>query len=245
MTTTLTEAWHTLVPPAGDRHGPLAPLLLVLTVVSGLVDAFSYLVLGHVFVANMTGNVVFVGFALAHAPGFSLAASLTALGAFLVGVVSSARLVRHMSSARRGRMLALTTAGEAVLTAAAMVVAWTATGVGTGAPRYVIIVLLGVAMGLQNGTARKLAVPDMTTTVMTMTITGAAFDSRLGAGSGSRIGRRVLAPLALLVGALVGATVVLHVSKPVALLIALVLLVAVTVFAGRLSRSRPMWDKEL
>ena len=59
----LTDAWQTLVPPAGDRHGPLSPLLLVLTVVTGLVDAFSYLVLGHVFVANMTGNVVFLAFA--------------------------------------------------------------------------------------------------------------------------------------------------------------------------------------
>jgi uncharacterized membrane protein YoaK (UPF0700 family) len=49
-----------------DRsHGPLPALLVCLTVVTGLVDAFSYLSLGHVFVANMTGNVVFLGFALA------------------------------------------------------------------------------------------------------------------------------------------------------------------------------------
>ncbi len=47
-----------MVPAAGDPHGPLPPLLLALTVVTGLVDAFSYLVLGQVFVANMTGNVV-------------------------------------------------------------------------------------------------------------------------------------------------------------------------------------------
>src|SRR3984957_14157950 len=48
--------------------GPLPPLLLMMTFVTGLVDAFAYLVLGHVFVANMTGNVVFLGFALAQAP---------------------------------------------------------------------------------------------------------------------------------------------------------------------------------
>jgi Protein of unknown function (DUF1275) len=47
-----------LVPGRTRSHGPLPPLLLSLTFVTGLVDAFSYLVLGHVFVANMTGNVV-------------------------------------------------------------------------------------------------------------------------------------------------------------------------------------------
>ncbi len=52
----LTEAWRTLVPAADDPHRPLPPLLLGLTVVTGLVDAFSYLVLGHVFVANMTAT---------------------------------------------------------------------------------------------------------------------------------------------------------------------------------------------
>jgi uncharacterized membrane protein YoaK (UPF0700 family) len=66
-----------------DRHGPLPPLLLLLTVVTGLVVAVSYLKLGHVFVANMTGNVVFLGFALGGAPDLSAPASLTAMGAFL------------------------------------------------------------------------------------------------------------------------------------------------------------------
>jgi hypothetical protein len=58
---TVREAWRTAVPDLHDRHGPLPPLLVLLTVVTGLVDASSYLVLGHVFVANMTGNVVFAG----------------------------------------------------------------------------------------------------------------------------------------------------------------------------------------
>src|SRR6516164_4230187 len=79
MRSVLVDAWRLVVPPRGDRNGPLSPLLLGLTVLTGLVDAFSYLVLGHVFVANMTGNVVFSGFAITGAPGFSLAASLAAL----------------------------------------------------------------------------------------------------------------------------------------------------------------------
>jgi uncharacterized membrane protein YoaK (UPF0700 family) len=64
-----------------------------MTVVTGLVDAFSYLALGHVFVANMTGNVVFLGFAVAGAHGFSIAASLIALASFGVGSIIGGRIV--------------------------------------------------------------------------------------------------------------------------------------------------------
>ena len=65
---------------AADRsHGPLPVFLVCLTVVTGLVDAFSYLSLGHVFVANMTGNVVFLGFALAGVGEISIVASLLAV----------------------------------------------------------------------------------------------------------------------------------------------------------------------
>ena len=65
-----------------DRPPPsLVVTLAALTVVSGFVDAVSFLGLGHVFTANMTGNVVLIGFAAAGAPGFSVAASLCALGA--------------------------------------------------------------------------------------------------------------------------------------------------------------------
>ena len=70
-------------PWRGGGHGPLPAVLVLLTVVTGLVDAVSYVALGHVFVANMTGNVVFLGFAAAGAPGLSIAASLAALAAFL------------------------------------------------------------------------------------------------------------------------------------------------------------------
>src|ERR1700680_1348400 len=84
-----------------DRHRPLPPLLFVLTIVTGLVDAVSYLKLGHVFVANMTGNVVFLGFAVAGAKDFSVPASLVAIAAFLLGALAGGRLgsstVEHRS----------------------------------------------------------------------------------------------------------------------------------------------------
>jgi uncharacterized membrane protein YoaK (UPF0700 family) len=242
MMETVTDAWHTLVPPRGDRHGPLSPFLVTLTVVTGLVDAFSYLVLGHVFVANMTGNVVFLAFALTGAKGFSVAASAFALVAFVLGVVVSGRLVAPWAE-HRGRMLGVTVTGQAVLVAASVVVGWSVADVGSGVARYLVIGLLGVAMGMQNGTVRRLGVPDLSTNVMTTMITSTASDSRLAGGSGSRVGRRGLSVAALLVGALIGALVVLHVDRPLDLVLALALLVPVAVVAGRLSRSGPAWDQ--
>src|SRR2546428_2760948 len=72
--------------------GPLPVLLLVLTGVTGLVDAVSYLKLGHVFVANMTGNVVFLGFAVADAADFSIPASVLTIAAFLAGALVGGRI---------------------------------------------------------------------------------------------------------------------------------------------------------
>ncbi len=98
MTTFLAEVRETLTPSRSSAFGPLPPLLIAMTVVTGLVDSFSYLVLGHVFVANMTGNVVFLGFAVAGAHGFSIAASLVALVSFGFGSVVGGRIVAMNSA---------------------------------------------------------------------------------------------------------------------------------------------------
>jgi uncharacterized membrane protein YoaK (UPF0700 family) len=76
---------------AGRPHGPLPVLLVGLTVVTGLVDAFSYLSLAHVFVANMTGNVVFLGFGLAGVGDIAIVASLMAILAFTLGAATGGR----------------------------------------------------------------------------------------------------------------------------------------------------------
>src|SRR5690242_487132 len=99
LATAWREASATLRPRPDSTDGPLPPLLLTLTVVTGLVDATSYLKLGHVFVANMTGNVVFLGFGIAGA-GISVWASLTALGSFLIGGTAGGRLGSRWSSNR-------------------------------------------------------------------------------------------------------------------------------------------------
>ncbi|MGW1887843.1 YoaK family protein [Streptomyces sp. NPDC001970] len=238
----LTDAVHTLVPPRDDPHGPLPPLMLTLTVVTGLVDAVSYLGLGHVFVANMTGNVVFLGFALAGASGLSALASVTALGAFLGGALAGGRLHAQLGT-HRGRLLTLATAAQVLLVAMTVVVAATTDNKVTSGVQYVLIVLLALGMGVQNAVARRLGVPDLTTTVLTLTLTGLAADSRTAGGTGPRPGRRVLSVLAMLLGALIGGLLLLHVALSAALGLALLLLVGTAVSARRLSASDAAWTR--
>jgi uncharacterized membrane protein YoaK (UPF0700 family) len=230
---------------ADPRHGPLPPLLVGLTVVTGLVDAFSYLVLGHVFVANMTGNVVFLGFALAGAPGFSLAASALALVAFWAGAYAGGTLGGRVGS-HRGRLLSITASVEAALIGVSLLLVALSSHALDASTRYPLIALMAVALGLQNATARRLAVPDLTTTVLTLTITGTAADNAQRTEDGrlrSTTGRRTVSVLSMFVGALVGALCIRHVSIDLPLALALGLLVGVGVAAAALGRGDPAWVK--
>jgi uncharacterized membrane protein YoaK (UPF0700 family) len=231
------EIAATLRPRRSSPDGPFPPLLLALTLVTGLVDAASYLKLGHVFVANMTGNVVFLGFGIAGAGGISVWASLAALGSFLAGGIAGGRIGARWSN-DRGRHLTATTVTELLLVAGGLAVAAFSTDhIGTGS-RYAVIVLLAVAMGVQNAAARKLAVPDLTTTVLTMTLTGLAADSALAGGHGSRLARRGLSVAAMLLGALSGGLLVLKVDTRAPLALATGLLAAISFSAYRAARSR-------
>src|SRR5580704_1373002 len=201
-----------------EPAGPPQPLLVsfgALTVVSGFVDAVSYLGLGHVFTANMTGNVVLIGFAVAGAPGFSIAASLCALGTFLAGAVVGGRLARDVSPPRTLLLVALTF--EATFTAVAAVVtaAVGAIAIGSGWPRFTVIALLAFAMGIRNAAVRHFGVADLTTT-----LTGLASDSSLAGGTNPNSARRVASALCMFGGALAGAALVIHVHPAWALGIA-------------------------
>ncbi|WP_189491971.1 YoaK family protein [Streptomyces antnestii] len=191
--------------PAAHRSG-LPAALTVLTLVSGFVDAVSYLGLGHVFAANMTGNVVIIGFAAAGAPGFSVLGSLTSLGAFLAGAVCAGRLSTAFAGRARRAWVRSVFVTEAVLLAVAAAIAFDRPGGAT----YALIAVLAWAMGLRNATVRKLAVPDMTTTVLTMTLTGLASESSLAGGTDPRAGRRLVSVAAMLGGAALGALLVLY-----------------------------------
>jgi uncharacterized membrane protein YoaK (UPF0700 family) len=235
----VTGVLRTLVPRPGDQHGPLPPLLVGLTVVTGLVDAVSYLLLGKVFVANMTGNVVFLGFALAGAHGFSPAASVLALAGFAAGALAWGRMQREPQ--HRGRTLLLATSAEAVLVGISFLVAAAAPNPGVTAVRYPLIVLLGLAMGTQNAAVRALKVPDLTTTVLTMIITGIAADAPLGEGAAAASGRRLVAVIAMLLGALFGALLVLHTNEALAIAVPFALVVAITGLTSRAARDQGAW----
>ena len=222
------------------QHGPLPALLLVLTVATGVVDSVSILALGRVFIANMTGNVVFIGFALAGAPGFSLAAALFALAGFLIGAAAGGGVIGRWRISR-GRLLAVVTTAEVVLLAGALLIAALSTEPFASAPRNLIAVVAAVALGLQNAAARELAVPDGTTTVLTMTLTGFAADLRLR--NGRVLLRRFLAVTAMLVGALVGATIVVRQGPVWALALALLLVAVVCAGAWTLGQRPGAWQK--
>jgi uncharacterized membrane protein YoaK (UPF0700 family) len=213
--------------PEGPSH-PLVLSLAVLTVVSGVVDAVSYLGLGHVFTANMTGNVVLVGFALAGAPGFSIAASVTALAAFLAGAVTGGRIVLRVHQKRS--LLVTAVSLEAGFTVVAAIIAGSVAVLSTGWPRYTVIAVLGYAMGIRNSVVRTMGVADMTTTVLTMTLTGFAADSSLAGGHNPNSVRRTLSVVCMLVGALVGAAFVIHVHPGAALGLAAVLTVGLATY---------------
>src|ERR1700739_192474 len=114
MPTFLTEVRETLVPERDAPFGPLPLLLVAMTVVTGLVDAFSYLLLGHVFVANMTGNGVFLGFAVPGAHGFAMPGSLVAPGSFGIGSVLGGRIGLQFGQ-HRGHHVAVATGAQSVL----------------------------------------------------------------------------------------------------------------------------------
>jgi uncharacterized membrane protein YoaK (UPF0700 family) len=200
------------------RGLPLVAALMALTAVSGLIDAVTYLGVGRIFTANMTGNVVVLGFAAAGAPGFSVPHAATSLGTYLVGAVTGGRIAVWMGDGSRRTWARVTLAVEAALMGAASVVAFTSPGHTHTA--YALIVLTALAMGLRNSTVRKLGVPDLTTTVLTMTLTGLAAESRVGGGSGTRSAHRAGAVLSMLAGALLGAWLVIHHGLGIPLLVA-------------------------
>jgi len=184
----------------------LPAVLLLLTVVAGVVDAASFLGLGRIFTANMTGNVVFLGFAAAGAPGLSVARSSAALAAFAAGAVFAGRMHVAMRAVPPHRWASGAFGIEAALLLASAAVA---AGSGSdltdrGTVLYAIIVLTGLAMGVRNATVRKLGVADLTTTVLTLGIAGLAADSSLAGGTNPGWNRRAGSVAAMFGGAALG-----------------------------------------
>jgi uncharacterized membrane protein YoaK (UPF0700 family) len=195
--------------------------LLGMTAVTGLVDAVSFLSLGRVFTANMTGNIVVLAFATAHVSGLSITRSLTALMAFLAGAILGGRV---MARARADAQIQF--AVKAFLLEVAFLLAASFCSIGYrgvsldySLQPFALIALTALAMGTRNAAVRKLAIPDLTTTVLTLTITGIGADSSLANGNNPRLARRVASVAAMFLGAALGA-VVIHYSISAALWLA-------------------------
>lgn len=217
------------------RQDPLPLVLVVLTVATGLVDAVSVLGLGRVFTANMTGNVVFLGFAAVGAPGLSVSRYLASIAGFLMGATLGGRLGIAMSSLPRRRWLLTVAIVEAGLffVAALFAIGYDIETLTPVSQLYAMIILTAVAMGLRNATVRQLAVPDLTTTVLTLTVTGIAADSSLAGGSNTRLGRRLASVVSIFAGGAIGALLLYKVGLVLPLIITgACIFIATVVYAG-------------
>jgi uncharacterized membrane protein YoaK (UPF0700 family) len=194
------------VTASSSRETLRTPVLFGLAAVTGIVDAACYLGFGHVFTANMTGNVVLLGFAVAGVESLSVTRSVTALAAFLLGAVLGVRLARSIDPSTH-RWPAAAFGSEAALLFVSATVAGSRP-VGPEAPAtavYLVIVLTGLAMGMRNATIRRLGEREVNTTVLTMTLTSIGADSVLAGGSNQGVLRRVGFVTSVLAGAAAGA----------------------------------------
>lgn len=223
----------TTTSPPGSPS-PLPWLLLLLSATTGLVDAVSVLGLGKVFTANMTGNVVFLGFAAAGTPGFSWPPYVVAIATFMLGALIAGRVAHtHSSGPLAGWLIRSALVEAGLLWTAALVSLGYRVAAPDSARLFAIIALTAVAMGFRNATIRQLKVPDLTTTVLTLTITGIAADSALAGGSNPNWARRLGAIGAIFVGAAIGALLVTRSGLALPLALA-----GGTVLAGTLACAR-------
>ncbi|WP_158168142.1 YoaK family protein [Mycolicibacterium smegmatis] len=203
--------------------------LLLLTVATGVVDAISVLVLGHVFVANMTGNVIFLGFWFVPHSGVDLTAAVVAFPAFVVGTIIGGRLARHLDGRVR-TWLATALGVEVVLLTVLSILAGTGVLDYQNNTKLFLIAGLAITFGIQNATARQFGIQELSTTVLTSTIVGLGFDSRLAGGTGEREKLRYAVVVTMCVGAVIGATLSRFTVAPVIALAAVVIATSACIF---------------
>ncbi|MCU1310467.1 MAG: hypothetical protein JWO20_1592 [Candidatus Angelobacter sp.] len=186
-------------------------LLNALAVSSGAVDAISYLSLGKVFSAFMTGNIAFLGLRIAGAGGPGKVAILVAMIAFAVGVYISARVVRPTEGSGVWPQRVTVALSISLIPHAAFVAVWFASN---GQPSinvsHVLLGVWGIAMGMQSAAVRNLHVEGVFTTAATATIIVLVSD--FANWSVTAAERRRLAGIlvSLFVGATAGGLLLVH-----------------------------------
>lgn len=203
--------------------------LLLLTFATGLADSISILVLGHVFVANMTGNVIFLGFWLAPRTSIDMTAVVVALPTFVCTTILSGRIARHFAERTRDWITTVLATEITLLVTLAILG-------GTGALPYhsntklIVIGILAVTFGLQHSSARQFGIQELSTTVLTSTIVSLGLDSRLAGGSGDRQALRIAVVVIMCAGAFLGATMSRFVVAPVFAVTAAVVAASLLIF---------------
>ncbi|WP_182005320.1 YoaK family protein [Priestia aryabhattai] len=142
-------------------------ILLALCVTAGIVDVIGYLSLGHIFTANMTGNIVLLGLAIGNSLETTVFHSLTALGGFSIGVIGAAIIVGNKEKTFWPKAVTIALGLEGLLL---LVFALLSSFSPSLHLTYLFIFLLSSAMGLQTTAARKLGVAGISTTVLTGTL---------------------------------------------------------------------------
>lgn len=214
--------------PQPDRNHLALVTTLTLTFVTGIVDAVGYLGLDRVFTGNMTGNIVILGMGVAGADELPVLGPAIALAGFTAGALAAGLAVRRRSAPGwDSRITVLLAVGAAVLLG--LTVAVTLGGDNPGATGQVVIATaIAAVMGVQAMVARALAVKDMTTVVVTSTLTSLAGETWAGGGRGAVFNRRIAAIVVIFLGAVAGALLLrLHIAVPLALATALTCLVVV------------------
>jgi len=203
-------------------------LMLTLTFSTGVVDAIGYLGLDKVFTANMTGNVVILAMGLTGQEGLPVVGPIVALAGFVVGAGVAGRFLRKVPKGWHRRDTWVLSIVAGLLLIALIPTAFITSTPADPALGLPVTALLAVAMGMQAGAARHIAVTDVTTVVITSTLAALAFDSRFGRSTGQTWFRRLAAVVLLALGALSGAALLL-VAFWLGLALAAVLLVIVAV----------------
>jgi uncharacterized membrane protein YoaK (UPF0700 family) len=199
--------------------------LLLLTVSTGVIDADSYLALDHVFTGNMTGNLLFIGFALVGVAGIPFVNNSIALLGFVVGTIVGGRIVGRGHGKGFPRISAVVLLCGGVL-ALGLATTWTLLGSLQQPVLLGLTFLLAVVMGSQVSAVKPIGNSDVTTIVVTNTVANLARDSRLAGGRGERWAPRLLAVMAMGVGAAIGAGIIRLSSGSIALYAAVVIYAA-------------------
>ncbi len=191
--------------PTELTPGQRDAFLIALTFATGVADVASYLGLGQIFTANMTGNTVFLAIAIGQAHVLTGIRSAEALAGFGAGAFFAGRFLGARTTSPPWPAAVTQALGVELVFAGAFTGLWLAfRGLPSGAAVFALISLSSVGMGIQSAAARKLAVPSVTTNVLTMAFTGLMAELTALGISGSPARRWAAVVLAMAGGAVLG-----------------------------------------